>query len=80
MRYARHGQLLGGVSPLEEEMVTLRHINEQLVYWAMQKYKRLRHHKTRAIRWLAALARREPHLFAHWRWGIKPDSWTIRAG
>jgi RNA-directed DNA polymerase len=56
-----------------------RHLNEILVRWAMRKYKRLRRHKTRAIRFLADVARRQPGLFAHWRLGVRPDGWTMGA-
>ncbi|MBA3740936.1 MAG: group II intron reverse transcriptase/maturase, partial [Chloroflexi bacterium] len=44
----------------------LRRIDEYLVRWAMRKYKRLRGHRTRTWRFLAAIAKREPGLFAHW--------------
>ncbi len=57
----------------------LRRINEYLVRWAMRKYKRLRGHRTRAVEWLAGVARREPNLFAHWRIGMRPDGWTVGA-
>jgi len=57
-----------------------RHFNETLVRWAMRKYKRLRRHKTRAHRFIADVARRQPGLFAHWRWGLRPDGWTMGAG
>ena len=56
-----------------------RHLNEILVRWAMRKYKRLRRHKTRASRFLADVARRQPGLFAHWRFGVRPDGWTMGA-
>lgn len=45
----------------------LRRINEYLLRWATRKYKRLRGHLLRAVRWLRSVARREPALFAHWR-------------
>ena len=57
----------------------LRRINDYLVRWAMQKYKRLHGHRTRAVKWLARVARREPCLFAHWRVGVRPDGWTVGA-
>jgi RNA-directed DNA polymerase len=56
-----------------------RHFNDLLVMWAMRKYKRLRRHKTRARRFIADVARRQPDLFAHWRWGLRPDGWTMGA-
>lgn len=57
-----------------------RHFNETLVRWAMRKYKRLRRHESRARRFIADVARRQPGLFAHWRWGLRPDGWTMGAG
>jgi RNA-directed DNA polymerase len=59
--------------------LVLRRINEYLVRWAMRKYKRLRGHLTRAVEWLANVARRDPRLFAHWRVGVRPDGWTVGA-
>ena len=50
----------------------LRHMNKLLVRWASRKYKRLRKRKVRAIKWLAEIAKREPHLFEHWRYGVMP--------
>ena len=45
---------------------SLKPLNEYLVRWAMRKYKKLKRHPTRARRWLAQVAQREPRLFAHW--------------
>ena len=42
-------------------------INEHIVRWAMQKFKRLRGRPLRAWAWLAAVRQRQPRLFAHWR-------------
>jgi RNA-directed DNA polymerase len=50
----------------------LRRINDYLMRWAMQKYKRLRHRPKRAQSFLAGVAAREPELFAHWRGGALP--------
>jgi group II intron reverse transcriptase/maturase len=38
-----------------------------LALWARRKFKRLRGHKRRSWHCLAQMARREPHLFVHWR-------------
>jgi RNA-directed DNA polymerase len=57
----------------------LRHINDGLVRWAMRKYKRLRGHVRQAKGWLASVARRDPHLFAHWKL-VRPDGWAMGAG
>lgn len=56
-----------------------RHLNDTLVRWAMRKYKRLRRHRTRARRFIADVSRRQPDLFAHWRFGVRPDGWTMGA-
>jgi RNA-directed DNA polymerase len=57
----------------------LRHFNDTLVKWAQRKYKRLRRHRARATRFIADVARRQPDLFAHWRWGVRPEGWTMGA-
>ena len=58
----------------------LRRINEYLVRWARWKYKRLRRYPGKARRLLVAIFGREPDLFAHWRFGARPDGWTMEAG
>jgi len=50
----------------------LRRINEYLIRWAERKYKRLLGRTRRAKEFLVGVARREPTLFAHWRWGLVP--------
>jgi RNA-directed DNA polymerase len=57
----------------------LRRINAYLVRWAMAKYKRLRRHPAKARRFLVDVFRRQPGLFAHWRFGVRPDGWTMGA-
>jgi RNA-directed DNA polymerase len=57
-----------------ELILTLKRINVYLVRWAMRKYKRLRARPQRASRFLAAIAKREPGLFAHWGWGAQPTA------
>ena len=44
----------------------VRQLDQELVHWARQKYKKLRGHVRRARKWLAAVSRRKPELFAHW--------------
>ena len=51
---------------------SLHQINEYLLRWAMQKYKRLKNRTTRARAWLASIAERQPELFVHWRLGLVP--------
>lgn len=48
----------------------LRHFNMTLVAWAMRKFKRLKGHKTRACLFMEGIAKRQPHLFAHWQRGM----------
>jgi RNA-directed DNA polymerase len=45
----------------------LRRIDQYLVRWAMNKYKRLRGHRTRTWKFLEGIKTRQPNLFAHWR-------------
>lgn len=46
---------------------TLRYLDGCLACWAMAKYKQLRRHRRRAGQWIAAIAKRSPGLFVHWR-------------
>lgn len=48
-----------------------KHINRALARWAMRKFKILRGHKTRAVKWIERVAAQRPHLFAHWRAGYQ---------
>jgi len=41
-------------------------LNRVLCKWAGRKYKKLRSRLTRTGRWLRAIAKRDPKLFAHW--------------
>ena len=43
-----------------------RHIDEHLVRWAMQKFKRLRGKAAKARAWLDTVRQHQPRLFAHW--------------
>jgi len=56
------------------------HIDEHLVRWAMQKFKRLRGKRHKAHAWLNAFHRREPTLFAHWRLVRFADGRPVGAG
>ena len=57
----------------------LKRLNRALVRWACRKYKRLKRRERKAMRWLAGIARRAPGLFAHWRFGVRPDGWAMGA-
>lgn len=49
-----------------------RRLNERLAHWVERKFKRVRRHKTKAIRWLGKMCKQEPNLFAHWKFGVRP--------
>ena len=53
---------------------TLHHLNAILVRWAMRKYRGLRGHLTRAYCWLGRIAKKNPQLFPHWHFGIRPTA------
>jgi RNA-directed DNA polymerase len=59
---------------------SLRPLNGYLARWAERKYKRLHRHRRRAREFVAHVARRDPNLFAHWRFGLRPDGWAMGAG
>lgn len=44
-------------------------VERRIVKWAMCKFKRFRGHRRRAEKWLVEVRRREPSLFAHWKFG-----------
>ena len=60
------------------EALSLR-LDKALVHWAMRKFKRLRGHKIRAIKWLRRCRRNQPNLFAHWLLVIDRDAGTMGA-
>ena len=45
--------------------------NRRLSKWVMRKYKK-HPRQSGAIKWLRSVARRSPHLFAHWKCGLYP--------
>jgi RNA-directed DNA polymerase len=45
----------------------VKRIDEHLVRWAMQKFKRLRRNPAKAWAWLNVVKQRQPKLFAHWQ-------------
>ncbi|WP_444989542.1 group II intron maturase-specific domain-containing protein [Halomonas mongoliensis] len=47
------------------------HVNKALVRWARRKFKPLRQHKTRAVKFMEGISEQCPHLFAHWRQGMR---------
>ena len=59
-------------------LIALR-IDQHLVRWAMQKYKRLRGRPERAWAWLEAVRQRQPALFAHWHLIARPPGRPVGA-
>ena len=49
-----------------------RVLNNRLVKWARNKYKRFRKSYYRARKWLRKIADSYPYLFVHWTYGWKP--------
>lgn len=48
--------------------LSLECVDRRLVKWAMCKYRHFRGHRCRAERWLSDVKKREPNLFAHWKY------------
>jgi RNA-directed DNA polymerase len=51
---------------------TIQWISELLIKWVRRKYKMLRYSSRKARHWLGRVAKRDPHLFAHWSMGYRP--------
>ncbi len=47
-----------------------RDFNRTQVAWAMRKFKKLRSHKTRAVKFMENISKRQPSLFVHWKEGM----------
>nr|WP_312579326.1 group II intron reverse transcriptase/maturase [Sedimentibacter sp.] len=43
-------------------------VERRLIRWAMCKFKRFRGHRRMAEKWLSEVRKREPNLFAHWKY------------
>lgn len=53
----------------------LRHLNEVLGAWVRRKYHhRFKRRERASMQWLGRIARRDPKLFAHWTFGIRPEA------
>lgn len=57
----------------------LQRINRYLMHWLNHKYKRRCRSAKRAREALAQISRAYPGWFAHWRFGAKPEGWTMGA-
>jgi RNA-directed DNA polymerase len=57
-----------GVSCRSALAPVLRSVEFALAKWAMRKFKTVHRKLVRALGWLAAIAKRQPELFAHWNW------------
>lgn len=51
---------------------TFQHVNRTLSRWAGRKYKKMRGHARKSMHWLGKVAKKEPNLFAHWKFGVVP--------
>jgi group II intron reverse transcriptase/maturase len=52
----------------------LRHLNEALAAWVRRKYTRFRRRERASMHWLGRIARRDPHVFALWDLGVRPEA------
>jgi RNA-directed DNA polymerase len=52
---------------------TMRYIDTILMKWAKRKYEKLKRSWLKAKRWLSKIKKREPNLFASWRWMQRHD-------
>ena len=53
----------------------LRHLNEVLGAWVRWKYRhRYKRRERASVHWLGRIARRDPTLFAHWQFGVRPEA------
>ena len=73
------GSTTTGPSTACELYAIAARIDEHLVRWAMQKFKRLRGQPTKAWRWLDVARQREPQLFAHWHLVASTQRRTVGA-
>ncbi len=55
-------------------------IDEHVIRWAMQKFKRLRGQPGKAWAWLRAVRQHQPRLFAHWYLLARTHSRPVGAG
>lgn len=52
----------------------VNYIEATIMRWIMKKYKKLERSINRTIKWLKSIKKREPNLFAHWKWMRRHDS------
>ena len=52
----------------------LRYINRCLIKWVRRKYRN-KNSRKRATKWLDKIAKENPNIFAHWKFGATP---TVR--
>jgi RNA-directed DNA polymerase len=53
----------------------LRHLNEVLGTWVRWKYRhRYKRRERASMHWLGRVARRDPTLFVHWQFGVRPEA------
>jgi len=49
-----------------------RGLNNRLLKWVQNKYKRFRKQTSKARQWLRNVSIKFPYLFEHWKYGWKP--------
>jgi RNA-directed DNA polymerase len=55
-------------------------INDHIVRWAMQKFKRLKRSYAKALAWLMRVRQHQPRLFAHWQLFLPTGGRPVGAG
>ncbi|MCB9229760.1 MAG: hypothetical protein H6618_09125 [Deltaproteobacteria bacterium] len=48
-----------------------RRVNNLLIKWAKNKYKKMKRRPTRACRYIEQLSMKKPYLFTHWKYGTR---------
>lgn len=61
-----------GVYRLSDLRAVFRVLNNRLLKWVQNKYKRFRKRKDKARLWLRNVAKCYPNIFEHWKFGWKP--------
>lgn len=69
----------GKFYPSEMQYIWFK-LNEYLVRWVMQKYRRFKKGKRRARIFLRNYACNNPNLFAHWKFGVLSSGLVVGAG
>lgn len=52
----------------------LHYLELLLIDWVMRKYKQFKGRQRQASQWLGRVAKREPKMFSHWAFGVRPTT------